>query len=165
MEYQKLENGGKQDKLKLLIKESPKTYIIDASVCIKWFSIENEDDVSIASLLRVQHMNRNIFLMAPDILVYEVINALAYNLLFNADKVNMAILSLYEMDIKFVEPYAGILSESSKLHFSKNITIYDSIYIALAKYINAQYITADEKLFEKVKDLGSIILLKNYNIF
>ena len=165
MEYQKLENGGKQDKLKFLIKESPKTYVIDASVCIKWFSIENEDDVNIASLLRVQHMNRNIFLMAPDILVYEVINALAYNPLFNADKANMAILSLYEMDIKFVEPYAGILSESSKLHFSKNITIYDSIYIALAKYINAQYITADEKLFEKVKDLGSIILLKNYNIF
>lgn len=165
MEYQKLENGGKQDKLKFLIKESPKTYVMDASVCIKWFSFENEDDVNIASSLRVQHMNRNIFLVAPDILVYEVINALAYNPLFNADRVNMAILSLYEMDINFVKPYAGILSESSKLHFSKNITIYDSIYIALAKYINAQYITADEKLFEKVKDLGSIILLKSYNVF
>ena len=93
-------------------------------------------------------MNRNIFLVAPDILVYEVTNALAYNPLFNKDKVNMAILSLYEMDIKLVEPYIGILFESSKLHFSKNITIYDSIYIALAKYINAQYITADKKLFE-----------------
>ncbi|GAI63370.1 unnamed protein product, partial [marine sediment metagenome] len=29
---------------------------------------------------------------------------------------------------------------------------------------NAQYITADKKLFEKVKDLGNIILLENYNI-
>ncbi len=164
MEYQKLENGEKQDKLKFLIKESPKTYVIDASVCIKWFSFENEDDVNIASSLRVQHMNRNIFLVAPDILVYEVTNALAYNPLFNKDKVNMAILSLYEMDIKLVEPYIEILFESSKLHFSKNITIYDSIYIALAKYINAQYITADKKLFEKVKDLGNIILLENYNI-
>ncbi|MBA7472029.1 hypothetical protein ES707_07348 [subsurface metagenome] len=164
MEYQKLENGEKQDKLKFLIKESPKTYVIDASVCIKWFSFENEDDVNIASSLRVQHMNRNIFLVAPDILVYEVTNALAYNPLFNKDKVNMAILSLYEMDIKLVEPYIGILFESSKLHFSKNITIYDSIYIALAKYINAQYITTDKKLFEKVKDLGNIILLENYNI-
>ncbi|GAI68002.1 unnamed protein product, partial [marine sediment metagenome] len=57
-------------------------------------------DVNIASSLRVQHMNRNIFLVAPDILVYEVTNALAYNPLFNKDKVNMAILSLYEMDIK-----------------------------------------------------------------
>jgi len=164
MEYQKLENGEKQDKLKFLIKESPKTYVIDASVCIKWFSFENEDDVNIASSLRVQHMNRNIFLVAPDILVYEVTNALAYNPLFNKDNVNMAILSLYEMDIKLVESYVGILFESSKLHFSKNITIYDSIYIALAKYINAQYITADKKLFEKVKDLGNIILLENYNI-
>ena len=88
MEYQKLENGEKQDKLKFLIKESPKTYVIDASVCIKWFSFENEDDVNIASSLRVQHMNRNIFLVAPDILVYEVTNALAYNPLFNKDKVN-----------------------------------------------------------------------------
>jgi predicted nucleic acid-binding protein len=58
-----------------------------------------------------------------------------------------------------------ILFESSRLHFFKKITIYDSIYIALAKYINAQYITADEKLFEKVKGIGSIILLRNYKIF
>jgi len=165
MEYQKLESGEKQDKLKFLIKESPKTFVIDASICIKWFSFENEEDVEIASTLRIQHMNRNIFLIAPDILVYEVTNALVYSPLFDTDKVNMAIQSLYEMDIKFVEPYLRILFESSKLHFSKDITIYDSIYIALASHINAQYITADKKLFEKVKDLGHIILLSSYNIF
>jgi len=165
MEYRKSENGGNQDKLKFLIKESPKTYVIDASVCIKWFSSKDEDDVSIASSLRMQHMNRNIFLIAPDILVYEVVNALAYNPLFNTEKLNMAVKSLYEMSIEFIRPYVEILIESSKLHFSKKITIYDSIYIALAKYINAQYITADEKLFEKVKGIGNIILLRNYNIF
>ena len=165
MEYQKLENGGKQDKLKFLIKESPKTYVIDASVCIKWFSFENEVDTDIASLLREQHMNKNIFLIAPDILIYEITNALAYNPIFNADKVNMAAQSLYEMDIKFVEPYLEILFESSKLHFSRDITIYDSIYIALARHINTQCITADKKFFKKVNDLGNVILLKNYNIF
>jgi predicted nucleic acid-binding protein len=165
MEYQRSENGGNQDKLKFLIKESPKTYIIDASVCIKWFSSRDEDDVVIASSLRTQHMNRNILLAAPDILVYEVVNALAYNPLFDTEKLNMAVKSLYEMGIKFVRPYVEILVESSKLHFSKKITIYDSIYIALAKYINAQYITADEKLFEKVKSIGNVILLRDYNIF
>jgi predicted nucleic acid-binding protein len=165
MEYQRSENGGSQDKLESLIKESPRTYIIDASVCIKWFSSRDKDDVIIALSLRTQHMNKNIFLVAPDILVYEVINALAYNPLFDTEKLNMAIKSLYEMGIKYVQPYVEILVESSKLHFSKNITIYDSIYIAMAKYINAQYITADEKLFKKVRGTGNVILLRDYNIF
>lgn len=165
MAYQKLGNGENQDKLEFLVKESPKTYVIDASVCIKWFSSRDEEDVNIASLLRKQHMNRNILLMAPDILVYEIVNALAYNPLYDTEKLNMAINSLYGMGISFIRPYMEILYESSKLHFINKITIYDSVYIALAKYINAQFITADEKLFEKVKGIGSIILLKNYNIF
>lgn len=164
MEYQRSESGGNQDKLEFLIRESPKTYIIDASVCIKWFSSRDEGDVIIASSLRTQHMNRNIFLAAPDIIVYEVVNALAYNPLFDTEKLNMAVKSLYAMGIRFIPPYAEVLVESSKLHFSKKITIYDSIYIALAKHINTQCITADEKLFEKVRGIGNVILLKDYNI-
>ena len=48
------------------------------------------------------------------------------------------------------------------IRYKKNISIYDSVYMALSRFINAQFITADKKLYEKVKDLGNTIFLADY---
>jgi predicted nucleic acid-binding protein len=41
------------------------------------------------------------------------------------------------------------------------ITFYDAVYLALAEDLGDQFITADEVLSRKVKDLGFVQLLKN----
>ncbi|MBC7333679.1 MAG: type II toxin-antitoxin system VapC family toxin [Actinobacteria bacterium] len=153
-----------EDELEFLIREAPKTYVLDASVCMKWFSSENEEYVEKASSIRIQHRDGKIFLVAPDLLICEVANALSYNSLFDSEKVSKAVESLCKMDIKFVKPTLALLREAINLRFLKKITIYDAIYIALAEYINVQCITADKKLFDSVSDLGSVIFLDDYRI-
>ncbi|MHB8280468.1 MAG: type II toxin-antitoxin system VapC family toxin [Candidatus Humimicrobiaceae bacterium] len=44
-------------------------------------------------------------------------------------------------------------------------TIYDSIYLSLAKLLNIQLITADKKLFNQVNDIGNIVFLSDYASF
>jgi predicted nucleic acid-binding protein len=156
-------NGDRNsDNLDSLVRETTKTYVLDASVCIKWFSPEDEENVEKASVIRAQHKDNKISLVAPDLLVYEITNALSYNPLFDSEKVNKAIQSLYQMDIKFVKPSLILIAEATNLRFLREITIYDAIYIALARYINVQCITADRKLFNSVNGLSSVIFLGDY---
>jgi predicted nucleic acid-binding protein len=41
----------------------------------------------------------------------------------------------------------------------KDITVYDASYLILAQKLNANFITADLKLFRKIKDLNFVKLL------
>ena len=77
----KSENGANPDDElgNSIINEVVKTYIIDASVVIKWFSDFNENDLNKAELLRNDYLNKKIYLIAPDILIAEISNALSYN--------------------------------------------------------------------------------------
>lgn len=54
------------------------------------------------------------------------------------------------------------MENSSLLAESYNISIYDATFIALAQEFNCDFITADEKLGNKVKNLKFVKLLKNY---
>ena len=82
----KLENGASlYDEFgNSIINEVVKTYVIDASVVIKWFSESNEDDLIKAELLRNDYLDRKIYLIAPDILISEISNALSYNVILIA---------------------------------------------------------------------------------
>lgn len=148
--------------LDILIREVSETYVLDASVCIKWFSPKDEEYVEKASEIRAKHKDNKISIAAPDLLVYEITNALSYNPLFDSEKVNKAVRSLYQMDIKFIKPSITLMEEAINLRFLKEITIYDAIYIALAKHINVQCITADRKLFHSINGVSSVIFLGDY---
>jgi predicted nucleic acid-binding protein len=166
MEYQKFGSGVKQDKspdeLDFVIGETPKTFVIDASVCIKWFSSSKEENVDKAIILKNDFFNKNVYLIAPDLLLYEVTNALSYNPLFKRKDVSDAINSLEIMHLKFIKPLQQLLELALGIRFLKNISVYDSVYLALSKFTNSQFITADKKLFNIVNDLGNVIFLANY---
>lgn len=66
------------------------------------------------------------------------------------------------MEIKFFKTNHDLILESIKIRFEKNITIYDAAYIAVAKKLNSQLITADRKLFEATKGIENVILLEAY---
>lgn len=163
----RLENGANPDDElgNSIINEVVKTYIIDASVVIKWFSDLNENNLNKAELLRNDYLNKKIYLIAPDILIAEISNALSYNPNFDCDRTLKAVDSLYLLDIKFIRISRKLIEESVVLRYEKNITIYDSIYLSLAKLLNIQLITADKKLLDKVKDMGNIVFLSDYTSF
>ncbi len=99
-------------------------YVIDASVVIKWFSEEEYTDKAIE--IRNEFFKGTCELAAPDLILYEVSNALRFNPNFNEEA------------------------------FKYKTTIYDAFYAALANEIGFEFVTADIKLFKKIKDLGFV---------
>jgi predicted nucleic acid-binding protein len=58
----------------------------------------------------------------------------------------MAIVELRERELTTVESTPGLLDAALDIALSYNTSVYDSIYVALAKKTNTLLITADRKL-------------------
>lgn len=134
-------------------------YVIDASVCVKWF-IE-EDDSKIALSLKHSHLVEADILIAPDLVVSETTSALFKSELFSLPEIKSCIRQLYELDIDFITPSLDLIMLAIELTSVKSITIYDAIYLATAKKLGLQFITADKKLYTQATDLHLVILLSD----
>lgn len=126
-------------------------YVVDASVAIKWFSEEEYTDKAIE--IRNNFFKGTCELAAPDLILYEVSNALRFNPNLNEEDVTEAMNSLFDMGISIIIPTSRILRSSITMAFKYKTTIYDAFYAALANEIGFEFVTADSKLFKKIKDL------------
>jgi|SRR3989344_1563620 len=131
--------------------------VLDASVIIKWFTKEEKRKEAIE--LRDKYTNEEIDIVVPDLILYEISNALRYNPNFDENDVKEALKSLLDIGITIITPTQEILEKSIDLAFSNNISIYDSIYISLAEIIGFNLITADEKLYNKVNKIFDFVNL------
>ena len=134
-------------------------FVLDSSVIIKWFSEEDETDLALS--LREGFLKGDADITVPDLQLYEIANALRFNKKLNAADVANAVNSLIGIGINIVVPTKDVISSAVSLAFQFGITFYDAYFIALAKELNYSFVTADEKLFNKIKSLKFTILLKN----
>lgn len=137
------------------------TLILDSSVIAKWFFPEN--DSKKALLIKDKFSNNEISIAIPVLLYYEI-----NNLLRTAVKT-------YRVDAdEAIEVYNAFLklnfiSYSSELLLKKtletalkfDISSYDASYVALSEYLKIHFITADQKLLNKVSN-KFIVELKDY---
>ncbi len=128
--------------------------ILDASVVVKWFSEEEYTDKALAIRERIRVGEERV--LVPDLLLYELANALKYNPSFDANDVSDALTSIFDMDLDIVTPIPEIINSAVTLAFEHNITVYDASYIALAKEIELTFITADRRLCERVSSLDFV---------
>lgn len=126
-------------------------YVVDASVAIKWFSEEEYTDRAVD--IRDKFFKGTCELAAPDLILYEVSNALRFNPNFNEEDVTEAMNSLFDMGISIIVPTPRIIKSSIAMAFKYKTTIYDAFYAALANEIGFEFVTADGKLYKKIKDL------------
>ena len=126
-------------------------FVLDASVVIKWFSEEEYTDRALK--LRDDFSKGNIELVVPDLILYEVSNALRYNPDFDETDVADAVGTLFDVGISIIVPNREVINSALNLAYNHKITVYDAYYVALAKEINFKLITADRKLYLKIKDL------------
>jgi predicted nucleic acid-binding protein len=129
-------------------------YVLDASVLIKWFS--NEEYTDRALKLRDDFLQGYAELVVPDLLLYEVSNALRYNPNYNENDVIESVDSLYDMGINIIIPTGDVIKSAINLAFTHDVTLYDAFYAALAKEIDFTLITADAKFYRKTNNLGFI---------
>lgn len=136
-------------------------YAVDASVILKWFTQDRENDLEKALQLRNDFRYRKIDLLCPELLIYEIANVLRYKSELDEQLILKAILSIYEMRIlKSVNQ--KIMENAVKLARKYGITVYDSTYLSFAQHIGCYLITADKKLFQKIKDLPGVIYINEY---
>ena len=112
-------------------------------------------------MIREKYEQGEITITVPDLILYEISNALRYNKKINEEDVRNAVDSLIQLEIAIIVPISKVLHHAVTLAFKYNLTLYDSYFLALSDVLKFTFITADVKLFNKVKESFSVILLKD----
>ena len=125
---------------------SPNPVVVDASIVVKWF-IE-EKDTGLALNLRDKHIDNSLALCAPDLIIYEVMNALYYSKLFNASELREIAEALIAYSINTAPPTGELMKTAVEVASEGNLTIYDSSYVALAMVLQAVLVTEDKTILQ-----------------
>lgn len=144
-----------------MIAASRRNYVIDASVILKWFFQADENDLDKALQLREDFKERNIDLYTPELLIYEIANVLRYKKILNDDIIHKAISSIYDMDI-LLPVNLGVMTSAVTIARQYHITVYDSSYLSFAQSLGCHLITADKKLYPKIKGFPGVVFISEY---
>ena len=132
---------------------------MDASAATKWFL--NEEDTEKALALRDAHIEGDLSLTAPDLIVYEVANALNYHPKLSDGDLDASMKALLELELDLVPPSVEFCSHIADTARKLAISVYDASYIALSDMAATNLITADRKLHEKISEKGRAFLLND----
>jgi len=139
------------------MERAPKTLVIDASVVAKWFIPEKETEK--ATEIRNGHVLGKLTLVAPDLLIYEVINALRFHNEITESKLGEDIEDLFMLDLELIQPSSELVSSIASDSRRYGISVYDACYLTLAGVLGTSMVTADAKLYEKCQETGRVLML------
>ena len=120
--------------------------VLDASVAVKWFNEKNEDHVENAIKIQGQKISGHLEIIVPDLFFLEVLNAFLTKSGFGSQEMSTIQQSLQKLNLKIVYPDNDILKDTINIASDNNLTIYDSLYIAVAKVYEAPLFTEDKKI-------------------
>jgi len=137
-----------------------KKIVIDASIGIKWFKFENENNLENALFLREKILNNEITVFIPDLFLYEILNTLLLNTSFTADELNEALNTIYLMELQIINSDKDLLKRALSISYNYKVTYYDSLYISLAEVSNALLVTEDKKILSLREKFDFIKLIE-----
>ncbi len=129
--------------------EREEVVVADASVVVKWFIEEEHTDAALR--LRDDYADRIVDIASPDLMPYEVLNALRYNPGFGENQLVQTARALEKFSL-WMLPLEGELAERCVENSLKyGISIYDSAYLSLGVVRDVPVYTADQGLINKVR--------------
>ncbi|MBM4307647.1 MAG: type II toxin-antitoxin system VapC family toxin [Deltaproteobacteria bacterium] len=137
-------------------------FVLDTSVVLKWFSEYGEGDLNCALQIRESLLEGSAHFTVPELLFYELGNALRYNPHFSPREVSEAIDSVFDMGMDVARIDKKVMKDAVALAFKYQITVYDAYFLGLSHTEEKPLITADYKFFEKVKGYKGIIKLSEF---
>jgi len=135
--------------------------VLDASVIYKWYV--EEEDTEKALFLR-EDFKKGIKTAIPDFLFHELANALRYNPKIERKEVEEIIENISELGLEVIIMAPTLTKKALKFAYDYQISIYDSLYLALAQSLEFEFITADRRLYEKTKRLWFVKYLKDIEL-
>jgi predicted nucleic acid-binding protein len=122
--------------------------VIDSCVCVKWVIREQDSERAIDLL------SSDVELIAPDLVLLEVANALWKNVrrgLVTAERSQSRLADLPGFFNRLL-PSAELVAESLGLALTIDMPIYDCAYVIASRRTGAKLVTADTKLVGKLTD-------------
>ncbi len=128
--------------------------VLDASFITKWF----KDDIYTETALNVKEefVSGIHEIVVPDLILYELTNDMKCDKAFEISLVKHSINQFIELYIDVIIPTEDLISTSIELAYKFDISIYDALYVAFASKLDATFVTADEKLYGKTKELNFV---------
>jgi predicted nucleic acid-binding protein len=120
--------------------------VIDASIAINWVVEEGGTDLALALQLQAR-------LMAPDLIVAECANILWKKVQRKELDKNEALIAarlLQSAEIELVSTW-GLMEPATRLAIELNRPAYDCLYLALAVENGCRFVTADERLVNRIR--------------
>lgn len=131
--------------------------ILDASVVIKWFQEERDSERAIS--YQIKHARGKEQIVAPDLLLYEVTNVLRHKKSVNDEVIDGALNILAALELSLFSFSPVELKEVSRFARLYEVSVYDALYVVLAKRLGCSLVTADKKLCQKLKEFPRVVLL------
>lgn len=131
--------------------------VVDASVALKW-QLNDEEHVSQAISLRNDFYIRGVFkVIAPQLLLYEMVNGIAVAVRRRRLDAETAVTALGNLlplgvELRAVAPMTGL-----GLPLRYGLASYDAAYLVLAESEGYDLWTADRTFYNAVKDKSSRI--------
>ena len=138
--------------------------ILDTSVLIKWYVSEKEEDVDKALKLLEKHVRNEEQIAVPTYALYEFAQTLIRKRKFMISQFRRVIKHLYKNTLKVIRTSSALIVVSAQIATAYNVEIYDAIFMAAAKKLSCELITADEKCYKTTKNLSYIKLLRDYTV-
>ena len=139
--------------------------VVDASVAVKWLFDEPDSDRAEALLARAGASDR-LKLVAPEILAGEIANAL-WKRMRRGDMDRQKTLEThqhFEEICPLLLPIEELAQRALELAIDGRHPVYDCLYVALAEELQAELITADERLQRAfARDFPQVGLLRDWS--
>jgi predicted nucleic acid-binding protein len=116
--------------------------VLDASVVLKWFHGEGEENAEAARRLRAQFEAGELRVLAPTLLWLEILNVAARRWRWDGDQLDRLAVSLPELGFEILEPELVGIAEWA----TKGLTAYDAAYVATAEAAGVALITDDAEI-------------------
>ena len=126
-----------------------KRLVLDASIALKWFFIE-EKGADRAWKILERTKRGELKIVVPQIFFFEIANVVKTKARSTSGDVREVIKAIFSLEITSPKTDANLLLKANFYAQKYNLTIYDASYLALAKILGIDLITADEKLRKKV---------------
>lgn len=125
------------------------TRVLDTSVIAKWFF--NEEGTDRAEALLAELLEGSARVQVPSSMFYELANVVwtQRNKGFSEQQARMVWAEVVTFPLS-VTDWSELLPEALTFAIQHDVTVYDAVFVVLARQLGGDLVTADEALWDRV---------------
>jgi predicted nucleic acid-binding protein len=125
--------------------------VVDTSVVAKWFIAEGEPHRDLSLQILREALEERSELHAPTLLVFELGNVIVARARARREAPRRAALEdLFDIPLRWHSPDPALCVRALRVAARRALTFYDASFVALADFLDAPLITADDTLARRV---------------